>query len=114
MGTNLKLWKNKPFRMLAHKEWGARIYCKVSEVGGSFSVFIFLGDVPTEPSRWLNDPAFAGIFDVFTEGTGDFVAHGFVYLNRVILERSIQSLEADVVVPFLKQRLNWAVQRVRS
>ena len=104
--------------MLTTAEWSARIHCKVSEVGGPFSIFIFLGDVPTNPSQWLNDPAFVGTFDVYSNDDGgrhDFVVHGPVHLSGAILDQSRQtSLDADVVVPFLKRQLNWAVQGVRQ
>jgi len=80
-------------------------YCKISEVGG-FSVFIFLGDVPPNPSQWLNDPAFAGVFDVYDSAPRDLAN-----LNSAVLGRSRQgSLEPEAIVPFLKQDLNWAVQ----
>ena len=56
-----------------------------------------------EWSQWLNDPAFAGVFDA---------PRDFVNLNSAVLPgRSRQgSLEPEAVVPFLKQDLNWAVQ----
>jgi tyrosinase len=101
------------------KEWSARVSCKEHQVGGSFSVFIFLGDVPPDPDRWLTDPALAGIFDVYTgiedydDDDDDRDVRGIVLLNRWLSEKSdLPSLNESVVVPFLKRKINWAVRSV--
>ncbi|PPQ86816.1 hypothetical protein CVT25_012666, partial [Psilocybe cyanescens] len=47
-------------------EWSVRVQCKEYEVGGSFSVYIFIAnEVPPNHAEWLLHPAFAGTFDVF-------------------------------------------------
>src|SRR6202042_2657493 len=49
-------------RLQTVDEWSVSVKCKKFELGGSFSVFIFLGEVPADPKQWLTDPAFAGTF----------------------------------------------------
>lgn len=104
-------------------EWSVRVQSKQFELGGSFSVYIFLGQVPADPKHWLTDPAFAGTFDVFSNTEPDecancreqkdLVIKGFVHLNRQILKRSGNpSLKPDVVLPFLKRELNWGIKKV--
>jgi len=104
------------------QEWSGRVRCKLFEIGGSFSVFLFLGNIPTDATQWLMDPAFAGTFDVFANETPDecancneqreLVLRGFVHLNRSIVERLGQpSLEKDIVVPYLQQNLNWGLRK---
>jgi tyrosinase len=104
-------------------EWSARIRCKQFELGGSFSVFVFLGDVPANHRQWLTDPTFAGTFDAFVNDApdecsncrdhGDQVIRGFVHLDRTILKRSGRStLEPRVVVPYLTRSINWGIQKV--
>lgn len=103
-------------------EWSVRVLCKQFELGGSFSIYIFLGKIPADPKEWLTDPAFAGTFDVFTNPTpdecancreqADLVIKGFVHLNRCIVKRSGNtSLEPDVVTPYLKRELNWGIKK---
>jgi len=104
-------------------EWTARIRCNQYEVGGSFSVFIFLDEVPTNPKQWFTDSAFVGTFDAFVNSPlegyanrndqADFDIQGFVHLNPKFLKLSGQkSLEPSVVVPYLKKNLHWGVQKV--
>jgi tyrosinase len=104
-------------------EWSARVQCTQFELHGSFSVYIFLGEIPADPDHWLTDIAFAGTFDVFANPKPEecancreqtnLVIKGFVHLNRSILKRSGKdSLEPDVVVPYLKHDLNWAIRKV--
>jgi len=102
------------------QDWRAEISCKIDEVGGSFSVFVFLGNVPADPSKWLIDPGFVGTFDIFAPNSSpydpanDSIVTGFVHLNRAILRLSRQhSLEDSAVLPFLRQNINWGIQKVR-
>jgi tyrosinase len=46
-------------------EWTARVHVKKYEVGGSFSVEFFLGDVPSDPAHWRTSPNFIGAHQVF-------------------------------------------------
>ena len=99
-------------------EWNAFITCKLYELGGSFSIFVFLGPVPSNPIDWLPDESFAGSFDVMAPSQPDpkdpdhLISSG-VYLNNAIVKMSGNpSLEEDVVVPFLKSKLNWALSKV--
>ena len=105
-------------REVVVKDWRAQVSCKEHQVGGSFSVYIFLGDVPPDPNQWLTDHALAGIFDVYTAiGDGDdgHVVNGVVLLNRWLSEKSgLPSFDESIVVPFLKRNINWAVRSVRD
>jgi len=104
-------------------EWTARIRCNEYEVGESFSVFLFLGAVPTNPEQWHTARTFAGAFHAFVNAApdqctncrnrADIDVQGFVYLNAKILKLSGQdSLDPSFVVPYLKSNLNWRVKKV--
>lgn len=100
-------------------EWAARIRCDQYELGGSFSVLIFIGSVPDDPKQWETSESCVGIYDVYTgkpsdsPGEGDAEVQGFVSLNEGILKHSgASTLTPDVVVPFLTSELNWRVQNV--
>jgi hypothetical protein len=103
-------------------EWTTRIHAKKYELGGSFSVLIFLGEVSKDdPSTWHTSPAFVGSHHILVSGMdnpqgdrADSVSEGFVHLNTVIAKRSgLSSFEPSGVVPYLKENLNWRIEAVR-
>ncbi|KAJ7088141.1 photo-regulated tyrosinase [Mycena epipterygia] len=103
-------------------DWTARIQVKKYEVGGSFSVLIFLGAVPDDPAEWRTSPNFVGAHHVFANSVPDRCANcrthrdaeveGFVHLDEDIAEHSgLGSLEPDVVEPYLTHNLHWRVRK---
>ncbi|KAJ6619317.1 photo-regulated tyrosinase [Mycena sp. CBHHK59/15] len=103
-------------------DWTARIQVKKYEVGGSFSVLLFLGAVPDDPKQWRTSPNFVGAHHAFVNSVPERCANcrtnrdaeveGFVHLNEGIAEHSgLGSLEPHVVEPYLKQNLHWRVQK---
>jgi tyrosinase len=104
-------------------DWRARVSVKKYEVGGSFSVYLFFGDVPADSDKWYYDKSFVGTFDVFSNNTPencdncveqrDKTITGYIHISRPILSRSDQgSLHKAVVLPQL-EKLRWAVKKVR-
>lgn len=106
--------------------WIARVRCNPFEVNCSFSVFLFIGDVPEEPDNWTADPAFAGINSVFVNSNPDQCANctrnaemelnteGFVKLNSAI-NRILDSktlIDPQEVVRHLGSKLQWRVKSV--
>ena len=102
-------------------EWTTRIHAKKYELGGSFNVLIFLGEVKEDPEQWRTSPSYVGSHSVLVSSMdrpqGDqanVVSEGFVHLNAAIAERSgLSSYEPDGVIPYLKDNLNWRIQAVR-
>ncbi|KAK7036243.1 tyrosinase [Favolaschia claudopus] len=103
-------------------EWTARIRIKKYEIGGSFLVELFLGSVPEDPRHWRTSPHFVGAHHVFANSVPERCANcrnnrdveveGFVHLNDGIIEHSgLDSLEPEVVVPYLTHNLHWRVQK---
>ncbi|KAJ6568747.1 tyrosinase [Mycena capillaripes] len=103
-------------------EWTARVQVKKYEVGGSFMILLFLGDVPNDPKQWRTSPNFVGAHSVFANSVPERCANcrthrdaeveGFVHLDDGIAEHSgLDSLEPDVVEPYLKHNLHWRVQK---
>ena len=87
-------------------KWGALVRCKKYDLDTSFSIFVFLGEVPHYPRLWLTDLVFCGTFDIFgsdvpNKDQAELVVKGSVHLNDKISERSWKkSLEPDIVVPY--------------
>jgi len=104
-------------------DWTARIEFKKYELGSSFSVLIFLGSVPEDPEQWLVSANFVGALHAFVNSKaghcancrnqGQLVQEGFVHLNQAIVQHSgLNSLDPDVVEPYLTKELHWRVQKV--
>ncbi len=108
-------------------EWNARIHCKERALGESYSVLIFLGPVPAEQKEWRKSGSFVGMHGVYTGGgygsgygegsngpnePGDDVTEGFVKLNQGLKAHGIDARSTAAVVAYLKENLDWRVQRV--
>jgi tyrosinase len=106
-------------------DWAARIHFKKYELGGSFSVLLFLGEVPEDPEQWLVSPNMVGAHHAFvntaagrcancrTQANQDLVVEGFIPLNNGIANHSgLGSLDPSVVSPYLQKELHWRVQKV--
>jgi tyrosinase len=93
------------------------------ELGHSYAVLIFLGDVPNDPEQWRTSPSFVGSHAAFVHTSSaanqsdqaGSVIEGFVHLNKDIAGKSgLSSFEPGVVAPYLRDSLHWRVQSVRS
>ena len=104
-------------------DWTARVEFKKYELGSSFSVLIFIGQVPENPREWRVSPSFVGSHHAFVNSAAshcanctnqqDLVVEGFVHLNRAIAQHSgLPSLDPEVVEPYLTQNLHWRVLKV--
>lgn len=104
-------------------DWTARVEFRKYELGVSFSVLLFLGQVPEDPEEWLVSPNFVGAHHAFVNtaaghcancrNQGTLVEEGFVHLNHAIAQHSgLGSLEPGVVEPYLTEQLQWRVQKV--
>jgi tyrosinase len=103
--------------------WGALVHTKRFELDHSYTVSIFLGDVPEDPEDWLTSPSFVGFHAAFANHQIDLCANcskqrenvisSLVCLNKKIVERSgLSSFEPCVIAPYLKNNLHWRVQMV--
>jgi len=98
-------------------EWSTRIRCNQYDLGSSFTVLIFLVSVPDDIEEWLTSPNYVGSFSAFVDPTGGSHSpsniQGFVNLDDGIAKHSGQdTLDPNVVVPFLTNNLHWRVQKV--
>ncbi|KAH0609895.1 uncharacterized protein H6S33_012441 [Morchella sextelata] len=103
-------------------------YC----LGGSFNVHVFMGDFNTDPVARMLDRNLVGTFNVFandSDNTGcgkckqnaeeGLIVTASIPLTGALLDRipdnsipELQSLEPDIVVPFLNKKLHWRVNRL--
>lgn len=98
-------------------EWSARIRVKPADVGSSFTVMIFLGEVPADSNEWITSPSYVGSHSAFTDNRAkkDTTTEGFVLLQEAIAERSgVEGFEPHVVTPYLRKHLDWRISSVSS
>ncbi len=97
-------------------DWTVRICLNAYELSGSYSVLIFLGDVPDDPDIWMLSPSYVGMHSAYVDSTVDqkpVITQGFVLLNNWIAENSrLGSFDPSVVEPYLKDKLSWRAQMV--
>jgi len=103
-------------------EWSARIHVAENALSGSFSVLIFLGEVPG-PGKWYDTPAYVGSVSAYVAGrgyggsygtgTGSSMIEGFVHLNSKIAKLStFSSFHPRLIVPYLTENLHWRIEMV--
>lgn len=102
-------------------DWAARVHMKKYDVGTSFVIVFFLGEVPTEPKEWTVSNACVGRHYVMVNSNpqncancktnSDVTVEGFVYLNDG-LNQHLGSLAPEKVAQYLKDKLQWRVQKV--
>ncbi|OJT09435.1 Tyrosinase [Trametes pubescens] len=104
-------------------EWSVRIRVKKFEVGRSFAVLVFLGEVPEDPQEWYASATYVGAHHAFVNSAparcancrrqGDSVTEGFVHLNDAIVKHAApHSLEPEAMKPYLRRDLSWRVRRI--
>jgi tyrosinase len=104
-------------------DWAARVHIKKYEVGTSFVVVFFLGEVPKEPKEWTTSNACVGRHYVMVNSNpqncancktnSNVTVEGFVHLNDG-LNQHLGSLAPEKVPQYLKDKLQWRVQKVCS
>lgn len=115
--------------VLSYNEWTARVRCNEHEVGGSFSVLLFLGPIPERKEDWRRSPSYVGMHGVYTGGYGGYGGYqqleiedegareveGYIKLNEALVKANLpRSLSDKDVVPYLRRHLDWRIQKVRS
>jgi len=104
-------------------DWTARVEFRKYELGVSFSVPLFLGQVPEDPEEWLVGPNFVGTHHAFVStavghcancrNQRTLVEEGYVHLNYAIAQHSgLGSLDPEVIEPYLTEQLQGRVQKV--
>ncbi|KAI0383782.1 Di-copper centre-containing protein [Hypomontagnella monticulosa] len=101
-----------------YREWLANIRVTKQAMGGSFSIHLFLGEVPSDPSMWLIASSLVGTLGVFAHRGAHGTASGRKVAGTIpitsalmymIASGNISSLHANDVEPFLKSNLELRV-----
>jgi tyrosinase len=104
----------------SYSDWSARVTFQRSEIGHSFSIVFFFGDVPSDPQTWLMASNFVGAHHAFIHGMqctscdkDSFQEEGFVPLGPYLAEQTtMSSFDSGLVAPFLTKQLQWRVLSV--
>ncbi|KAF9477267.1 tyrosinase [Pholiota conissans] len=102
-------------------DWAVRVHVKKYDVGMSFAVLFFLGDVAADPASWSASDACIGRQYVLVNSNpencancqtqSDVVLEGFVHLNDG-LQRYLRTVDPEKVAPYLRDHLQWRVQKI--
>ncbi|VDC02340.1 unnamed protein product [Peniophora sp. CBMAI 1063] len=110
-------------------DWTAHVRVKKFELGGSFAILFSLGkreDIPEDLDALRASPSFVGGHHVFANASAEqcancreqseLVVEGYVHLNLAIarLASSLGSFDPQVIVPYLKDNLQWRIQKDRG
>ncbi|KAL9037630.1 MAG: hypothetical protein Q9214_005619, partial [Letrouitia sp. 1 TL-2023] len=102
-----------------NRQWFINIRVDKSAGTSSYFVHFFLGSVSADPTGWSFAPNLVGTHSVLdativsATNTGPATAlYGQIPLNHALLDSGIHNLGPKSVVPFLKSRLNWRLQRM--
>ena len=105
-------------------DWTVRIEYKMHELGTSFHVFIFLGEVPEDSEDWDTCSSYVGSAFAFVNDAAkhcanctnhrDIVLEEFVHLDHAIarLAPELGSFDPHIIEPYLSKDLQWRVQKV--
>ncbi|GAW18089.1 hypothetical protein ANO14919_075600 [Xylariales sp. No.14919] len=102
----------------SYREWIANIEVKKHALKNSFLIYLFLGDVPDDPSSWQSVDNLIGSLGVFAGHSRPTRAeHGKVTgtipltsaLMRMAADGHVQSLDPEYVEPFLRSALQLRV-----
>ncbi|KAG8983087.1 hypothetical protein FRB93_007678 [Tulasnella sp. JGI-2019a] len=103
------------------RDWTVRVRSKLHQFGESYSVLIFVGDPPASEHDWRTSPNYVGAFCAFVNSSpekcsncrehAESVVEGFVPLNRHLCAGHVNALRPDTVVPYLKNRIHWRIQK---
>ncbi|KAI8965927.1 Di-copper centre-containing protein [Daldinia sp. FL1419] len=102
------------FRGGKYREWIANIRVNKHAMDGSFSIHLFLGDVPSDPSSWPVAPNLIGTHGIFAHKgmhgrTSDRMVTGTIPITsalvHIVTSGKVPSLHAEDAEPFLKSQL---------
>jgi len=88
-------------------------------LGGSFIIYVFLGDVPSDSFTWGSASNLVGTHGVFASSamtaTTGWLVSGSVSLTAALVEQiahgKLKGLDTVIVEPYLSANLNWAVKK---
>jgi Tyosinase C-terminal domain len=112
-----------------YKEWIANIRAPKHCLGGTYQVHIFIGDVPGDTGAWVVHDNNVGTYTVLgsnpqttscekcrRDAGRELIVTGIIPLTEALTDLigagEFRSLEANDVVPYLKENLNWRITQV--
>jgi len=108
-------------------DWTVQVQSKQFELHASYSITLFLGEVPIDTNGWPTSKNFAGTHTAFVnnapqdckncEKHKDLITEGYVHLNQAIEKHRKGSrpfFKPNVIKDYLTKNLQWRVLRVKK
>ncbi|KAI1768268.1 Di-copper centre-containing protein [Hypoxylon sp. FL1150] len=108
------------FRGNKYREWIANVRVSKQAMGGSFSIHLFLGEAPSDPTSWLVASNLIGTLGVLAH-RGKHGMHGMpgrkvagtIPMTSALMQMAslgeVSSLHVEDIVPFLKDNLEFRI-----
>ncbi|XXG94702.1 ammonium transporter Amt1 [Hypoxylon texense] len=110
------------FKGNKYREWIANVRVSKQAMGGSFSVHLFLGEVPSDPTSWPVASNLVGTLGIFAHRGKHGMSHGMsvdrkvagtIPMTSALMQMAslgeVPSLHAEDVVPFLQSNLEFRI-----
>jgi tyrosinase len=100
-------------------EWSVRLISKKNALGESYTILLFLGEVPENVEDWRMSPNLVGTHYVMTHSRpvpdphDGFEVEGIIPLN-LALEDHLPSLTSALVVPYVHKNIHWRIQKASA
>jgi hypothetical protein len=94
--------------------WMLQTVADLNALGGSYTVFLFLGRVPDDSSEWNESPSSIGQHHAFT-GRGEKqerLTQSTVYIDDDLTRRHYNLSDAESVIAHVRKDLRWRIQKV--
>jgi len=82
-----------------------------------YNVYLFLGQITTDPAHWMEDPnlvSYQASMGTLMGGQADLIIHGTIYLTQVILQKyaagELPGLDQESVSDYLLKNLHWRTE----
>ncbi|KAG8938502.1 hypothetical protein FRC03_007189 [Tulasnella sp. 419] len=103
-------------------DWVARIRSKLFQFEKSYTVLLFFGEPPADEHNWRTSDQFVGSSFVFANSSPescdnciertDAIVEGFIDLTPYLKRIYPDSLDPEIIVPYLKDKIHWRIQKV--
>ncbi|KAF2840484.1 Di-copper centre-containing protein [Patellaria atrata CBS 101060] len=103
------------------KDYTADFIADKHAMGGSYNVYVFLGNYSAEVSQWFGEKSYCGLYSVFAPlsgGDSGVTVTGQIPLNTALISAydagQLDCLDDASITKYIKENLHWEVVKVNS
>jgi tyrosinase len=104
------------------REYIVNVRTDKNALGGSYFIYVFVGDVPKDSAKWATSDSLVGIQAITSMVQGSLMGPAIVagtipltrFLEKHVVLKLLSGLDEDLVVPYLTDNLIWKVLDVST